>query len=407
MADAPIVRTAQDAEFDAFVDTTDLAFHGDSTPERRARMRTWMDLDRMLVADDDGRIVGTSAAWTWSMSVPGGTMPVSAVTAVTVLPTHRRRGILRTMMDRLTAGARERGEPLAALWASEGTIYARFGFGPATWIREVRGRIDGGLTLREPSRLPVRLERPADVRREIAAIHEAARGRRAGLMDRGEAWWANRLLADVPSERGDAGPLRVAIAGDEGYALYRVREGAETGPVEAWTTVEVAELVGTTAEAERALLAFLASIDLADELVLAGRPVDDHLVHAPEDVRALVPGASHDALWLRILDLPAAVAGRSWAAPLDVVLEVGHAEDPVVAGRWRLSGGPGGATAERTDDPADVALHAADLASLWLGGVAAAALRDAGALRETTPGAVATLDAALRVERAPWTTGVF
>jgi predicted acetyltransferase len=253
----------------------------------------------------------------------------------------------------------------------------------------------------------VRLLRAADAHEAVAPVHEAARALRGGLMDRRLEWWAQRVLADEPAERGGAGPLRVAVAGTEGYAIYRVREGAGSNPVEAWTTVEVAELVGTTAEAERALLAFVASIDLADELVLATRPVDDPLVHAPVDPRALTPGATHDALWLRILDLPAAVAGRSWAAPVDVVLDVAHPEDPEIAGRWRIAGGPDGATARRTEDPADLALHAGDLASLWLGGVSVAALRDAGAVAERTAGAAAALDDALRVPRAPWTTGVF
>ncbi|MDO9407258.1 GNAT family N-acetyltransferase [Patulibacter sp.] len=408
--DTPSVTPATADEFDACVDVADVAFHGDTTPERRARMRAWMDTDRLRVVRDDGRIVATSAAWSWSLSVPGGSLPVSAVTIVTVLPTHRRRGILRAMMTRLAEEARERGEPLAALWASEGAIYGRFGFGPASWSRELRASLAAGLPLRAGTAdaPAIRLvPRAADAHRELAAIHERACTRRAGLVDRREPWWTRRVLADDPAERGGAGPLRAAVAGTDGYALYRVREGAETSPVAAWTTVEVAELVGATAEAERALLAFVASIDLADELVLASRPVDDPLVHAPVDARALLPGTAHDALWLRILDLPAAVAGRSWAAPLDLTLAIEHAEDAGVAGTWRLAGGPDGATAERTDGPPDLVLHARELASLYLGGVTAAALRDAGVLREATDGAVDRFDAALRVVRAPWTTGVF
>ncbi|CAB4961241.1 unannotated protein [freshwater metagenome] len=407
----PSVTTATPEDFDEVVDVADLAFHGDSTPARRARMRTWTDTGRVRVVRDEGRIVATSAAWSWSISVPGGSLPVSAVTLVTVLPTHRRRGVLRAMIGRLTQDARDRGEPLAALWASEGAIYGRFGFGPASWTRELRAPLAAGLPLRgdvPAGGPPVRLvRRPIEAHRELAAIHERARERRPGVVDRREPWWTGRILADDPAERGGAGPLRAAIAGDEGYALYRTREGAETGPVEAWTTVEVAELVAATPAAERLLLSFVASIDLADELVLASRPVDDPLAHATVDARALRPGATHDALWLRILDLPAAVAGRSWADRVDLVLDVDHGEDPEVAGRWRLRGGPDGATATRTDDAPDLALHARDLASLYLGGVAATALRDAGLVREATAGAADRLDAALRTPRAPWTTGVF
>ncbi|MEV4420322.1 GNAT family N-acetyltransferase [Patulibacter sp. NPDC049589] len=409
MGSEPILRSANGEEFDALVDVMDVAFHGDTTPERRARMRTWMDLDRILVAEDDGRPVATSAAWSWTVSVPGGELPMAAVTAVTVLPTHRRRGLLRAMMDRLATEARDRGEPLAGLWASEGTIYGRFGYGPAASVADLRAPLAGGLALPDPDPDDpvVRLVRADEAHPEIAPIHERARSRRGGLVSRGAAWWTGRVLADPPAERGGARALRVAVAGDDGYALYRVREGAATGPVGNWTTVEVQELVAATAAAERALLRFLSRIDLADELVLHARPVDDALTRIPVDVRALLPQGAGDALWLRVLDVPAAVAGRAWAAPLDLVLDVVHPEDDVVAGRWRVQAGPDGATAQRTDDPADLVLPAAELGALYLGGGSAVALADAGRIAEPSPGSASALDAALRVDRAPWTVGVF
>jgi predicted acetyltransferase len=414
MGSGVIVRPPTDDEFDAFHDVVDVAFHRGTEAGRRRRMAQ-LAVDREdVVAEVDGAIVGTAAAWSWTLAVPGGVLPVSAVTVVTVLPTHRRRGILRAMMARVTATARDRGEPLAALWASEGAIYGRFGYGPATWIREARTGLRGGLALREPTTAtvvpPLRLVPAAEAGPVLAPIFAGAMGRRPGLMSRDETWWTVRILEDPADERDGAGPLRVVVAGDDGYALYRVREGEHTGPVSAHTTVEVEELVAVTPAAERELLRFVASIDLADELVLHGRPVDDPLLHVPVDVRALATRSADDALWLRILDVPGAVAGRAWAAPLDLVLDVVHPEDGHVAGRWRLrgdAGAPGSATAARTDDPADLVLHARDLASLYLGGVPAAQLRDAGAIVEHAPGAVTALDAALRVERAPWTLGVF
>jgi predicted acetyltransferase len=410
MAPGASVRTATADDFDALHDVVDIAFHGGSLDGRRRRMRTLMGDRPGIVAVDGDRIVGTTATWSWDVTVPGGTLPVSAVTIVTVLPTHRRRGILRAMMARATAEARERGEVLAGLWASEATIYGRFGFGPATWIRDGRALLRGGLPLQgDVAALPVRLLTADEAYPAVAAIFDRVRDRRPGLMSRDEPWWTVRLLADEPDDRAGASPLRVVVAGDEGYALYRVREGATTGPVGAWTTVEVSEVVGTPA-AERALLAYLGSIDLADELVLAARPVDDPLTLATEDARAIVPGPTADALWLRVLDVPAAIAGRSWAADVDLVLDVVHPEDELVAGRWRLrgsAGGPGAVTAERTADPADLVLHARDLGSVYLGGVRTVALADAGAVVERTPGAASALDAALRVDRAPWTAGVF
>jgi predicted acetyltransferase len=404
-----IVRAAREDELDALRDVVDVAFHRERSPAQAERLRAAEARPATIVAEADGRIVGTAGAYAWTMSVPGGELPVSAVTIVTVLPTHRRRGILRAMMGRLAADARDQGRPVAALWASEGTIYGRFGYGPAAWVRDAHAPLRGGLPLRAPAPEPldVRLVPRDEASPVLAPIHERVRARRPGMMARDEAWWTERILADPLDERGPAGPLRVVVAGEDGYALYRVREAEPTGPVAARTIVEAVELVGATAQAERTLLTFLSRIDLADELLLAQRPVDDPLLFATVDARALTTQTAHDALWVRILDLPAAVAGRAWAAPLDVVLRVDHSEDELVAGTWALRGGPGGATAERTDAPADLALHARELGSLYLGGITVAALRDAGVVEERTPGAAAALDAALRVDRAPWTTGVF
>lgn len=405
----PTVREAREDEIEAAWAIADLAFHRGATERDLERRRAGVNRPVVYVADVDGQPVGTAGAWSWPLSVPGGDLPCAAVTIVTVLPTHRRRGVLRAMMEHVAADARGRGEPLAALWASEGTIYGRFGYGPATWLRDERVDLRRPLTLHAPAEEPldVRLltaEQAADV---VPPIHERARARRGGLMRRTQTWWTARILADDAEDRGGASPLRVAVAGEDGYALYRVREGAETNPVAAHTTVEVKELVATTAEAERTLLTFLSRIDLADELLLRHRPVDDGLAHAPVDARAVAREHEHDALWLRILDVPAAVAGRSWAAPVDVVLDVEHPEDELVAGRWALRAGPDGAQAERTERPADLRLHARELGSAYLGGVRVSALRDAGLIEEHTAGACVALDAALAVERAPWTTGVF
>jgi predicted acetyltransferase len=405
----PTVREAREDEIDAVWAATDLAFHRGATDRDTERRRAGVNRPTVYVADVEGQVVGTAGAWNWPLSVPGGDLPCAAVTIVTVLPTHRRRGVLRSMMEHVAADARRRGEPLAALWASEGAIYGRFGYGPATWVRDERIDLRRSLALRAPADEPldVRLLTAGEAFPVVAPIHERARRERGGLMRRPDTWWTARILSDDPEDRGGASPMRVAVAGGDGYALYRVREGEETNPVAAHTTVEVQELVAATATAERTLLTFLSRIDLAHELVLRYRPVDDGLAHAPVDARAVARLQEHDALWLRILDLPAAVAGRAWAAPADLVLDVEHPEDELVAGRWALRVGPDGASAERTDRPADLRLHARELGSAYLGGVRVTALRDAGLIEEHTAGACVALDAALAVERAPWTTGVF
>lgn len=405
-----VIRPLEEHEWDEAHDQTDLSFHRSSRGARRERMRGWTARADTIVADADGRIVGTAAAWRWSVSVPGGELPCAGVTIVTVRPTHRRRGILRAMMARIADDARAHGEPLAALWASEGGIYGRFGYGVAARVQTLRVRTRGGVPLRAPvpEPLDVELIEPEAAHPVLAPIHARARTRRAGVMSRrDEDWWTKRILSNTPEEVASEGPLRVVVAGRDGYALYRVEEGAEDSPVSAFTTVHVKELVAATAEAERTLLTYLTRIDLADEVLLPERPVDDALVLAPVDARAVRPEATHDALWLRILDVPAAIAGRSWAATAQAVVEVEHPEDEQVAGRWALRVGPDGGHAERTDAAPDVVLHARDLAAAYLGGTTLTALHDAGVVEERTAGALSALDAALRTDRAPWTVGVF
>lgn len=398
------VRAADAAELEAVCDLLDLAFHATNDEGARERSAARLDLARSRMAFADGELVGTSGSWGWRLTVPGGELGCAAITIVTVLATHRRRGILRAMMEAQIALARRRGEPLAALWASEATIYGRFGFGPATWQRALRIDRRRDVPLRAPATVgPLRLLRsPEGAEPLLRPIFERARTRRAGTMSRTPSWWA-RILFDEERERYAHGAKRVVVAGDEGYAIYRAHDAG----AEANAKVVVEELIAATPEAERTLLDFLLRIDLVGELRLDGRPVDDPLALAPVDVRAIETSDVGDALWLRLLDLPAAVAGRSWAAEAELVLEVEHPGDELVAGRWALRVGADGGHCERTDRPADVRLHARELGSVYLGGVSLATLRDAGLVDERTPGAVASLDAALRVERAPWVVGGF
>lgn len=411
MSDRLAVRAATEDEFGALLDTAAIAFHGGRSAAARQRLRDRFELDRSRIALDGGGVVGTSAAWGWRLTVPGGELPCAAITLVTVLPTHRRRGILRRMMEALVADARERGEPLAALWASEGRIYGRFGFGPASWTRRSRIDLAGGVSLRSPvADPPLRLVDLAGAAPLTTAIFDRARRQRAGIMSRPPAWWTTRILSDAEDERPAGGaPKRLVACGEDGYALYRVHEDVAGGPVGGigQTTVEVQELIAATPEAGRALLAFLTSIDLATRVELHERPLDDELELATADPRALRTIQQGDALWLRILDLPAAVAGRSWAADADLVLQVDAPGDPGLDGRWALRIADGAGVAERSERPADLAIAARDLASAYLGGVRVAALAAAGVVVEHEPGAVATLDLALRTARAPWTVDVF
>lgn len=405
-SDLPLRRLAP-GELAAFHDALDLGFHGSPAPvEAREQFSRLTELDRTAVVFDGDTIVGTSGAFSFGLSIPGGELPCAGVSVVTVRPTHRRRGLLRRMIARLHDDARERGEPIAALTASEGTIYGRFGYGAATWATSYE--IDGGEQPRDAvadaSSPPIELRDPAGATPLLAPIWERMRTVRPGVPTRTTTWW-DAVLSDHPDLREGALATRLALARDAagdavGYALYRARPGQGVGDD---ATLEVLELIAPDPVDEGRLWTYLCGVDLVDHVEVPGRPVDDPLPLRFADLRAVRVKAQEDVLWLRLLDVPAALAARSWAQPLDLVLAV---EDPLVAENarpWRLEvGADGEARCTATDRAPDLRLDVRELGSVYLGGTPLTRLADAGRVEERTPGAVAALDAALRIPRAPW-----
>jgi predicted acetyltransferase len=370
------------------------AFHRELTEADRTRFERIDELERMLAWFDDGRIVATTAAFTRTLTVPGATLGCAAVTGVAVVPTHRRRGLLTQMMRRQLDDVRERGEPVAALWASEGTIYGRFGYGV--------GATQASLVARRPAaRLAALPERGATLTAGPAgehvdamrAIHERVRPGRPGMLDRPGPWWQERLH-DPEDDRRGAQPLR-AVVTDGGYALYAVRpKWDDEGPA---GEVTVRELVAATTAARAAVWAYLLDQDLTRTVSWELAPSDEPLwlmLANPRAVRRTV----RDSLWVRLVDVPAALAARSYANDPDVVLELADAFCPWNEGRHRLSGGG----CERTDAEPDLALDAATLAAAYLGGTTLVALAEAGRVRELRPGALARASAAFRGAVAPW-----
>ncbi|WP_022929016.1 GNAT family N-acetyltransferase [Patulibacter americanus] len=386
----------------------ELAFHEPRPAARRARHAAVIRHEETLCAYDGDRLVGSSVVYPQSLSVPGGTLPSGAISWVGVSPTHRRRGLMRAMMEgqlgRLAAG----GVPLAVLWAAEATIYSRFGFGVATANHSAKVRLrDRDSGLRDGLRpRPVRMLDPATAGPELDGAHARFAAERAGVLRRDAAWWENEVLADPEDERR-GGRLRVVAAGEpaDGYALYRVRVD-DTQPEEASGVVDVEELVALTPQARCDLWAFLLSIDLAGRLNVPMLPVDDPLVALLRNQRT-AELTEHDALWLRLLDVPAAIAGRTWSAAARLTVELEDDLLPQNAGRWRLDLGPDGGRCTRTDEPADLALPVAELGAAFLGGGSLVRAVDAGMVTEATPGAAAAFDHAARTARAPWNVTVF
>jgi predicted acetyltransferase len=231
------------------------------------------------------------------------------------------------------------------------------------------------------------------------------------MLARDERWW-DSMLADPPALRDGMSPLRCLLAEDAtgpvGYALYRTKPSWQDGV--AAGTLRLRELVATEPEAIAALWSDLLNRDLVSEVVAPSRPIDDPLLAMLADPRRAHALVS-DALWVRLIDLPAALCQRRYATGIDIVLDVIDPLLPDNAGRWHLhSGGPadgGAAVCERTSRPADVLLTVQAVGAAYLGGASFGQLAGAGHVRELTPGAAGRLAAAMSFDPAPWTCQIF
>lgn len=205
----------------------------------------------------------------------------------------------------------------------------------------------------------------------------------------------------------------VVLGGEDGsppagYVVYRTEYRVEgdndtIGSPSAPGVVDVQELVATDAPAAAALWSYLASIDLTAKVRAWARPGDDPLLDFAADRDQVQVVRRYPALWLRLVDVRAALTARTWAADVDIVLEVEDAALPANAGRFRLTAGPRGVTWGATREPAELSLDVRELAACYLGGTGVARLVRAGLVVEHTPGAARRLDAALATDLLPFT----
>ncbi|GHC70220.1 GNAT family N-acetyltransferase [Streptomyces cinnamoneus] len=380
------------------------------TKEEIEIRRAGTDLARAQGAFDAEQCVGTFRSFAQQLTVPGGSpVAVSAVSNVTVSPTHRRRGLLSRMMERELHAAKERGDAAVTLVASEWLIYGRFGFGPAAWVtdwevevaragldRRYAGPGDGGR---------VDFTDGATVRRLGPALHERLRAVRHGVVDRSERWW-RLATGDIPLPPGFP-PWT-----EPHYVLYRSPGGAVDGLLtytvdELWdgarpkNTAVVRGFLAMTPEAERALWYFLLSVDWITRAETGHLPPDDLLPLLLPDPRAAKVSLQADFLWLRPLDVPALLAARTYACPGSLVLDVSDPAGPA-GGRFLLEAGPGGASCTPTRQPAELSLGVAELASLCLGDESPVRLAALGRLDEERAGAAQRAELMLRTARRPW-----
>ena len=400
------LRAIDAEEVPAYARAFSAAFGAEPDAHALARVVSTTEADRVLVGTAaDGSIAATAGAYSLDLSVPGGApVACAGVTRVSVRADHRRRGVLRRMLERLHGQALDRGEAVAALWPSEVGIYGRFGYGPAAVCQDLE-------VLRAHARLrtgtdvaQVELIDTATARRLLPPLREAVRAQRPGLVSRSAAWWETVLDDDPPDARDGASPRFHAVLPERGYVIYRVHQrwtdGAPAG------RVEISELQARDPGAAAALWALVTDLDLTDRVVARRRPLDEPLWHLLED-----PGrlriTDHWGLHLRLLDVPAVLAARGYAGDDRLVLEIGDELLARNAGRFALNVEDGRATCRRVDEPADLVLDVRELASVVLGGSRVTSLQAAGRVRAATAGAALRLDRLLLTDLAPWQDGVF
>lgn len=434
MAEPYPIRPISPDEFDAFYRVDEQAFHGrPMSKQRRAHLIEQFEFDRSLVAFDGDQPVGISGIYSLQVCVPGGMAPAAGITFIAVLPSHRRRGILSSLMRRELAHISERGEAIALLWASESGIYRRYGYGPASWQVSITVHHGEGSLTRQAAAaarrdgLRLRIADPEQVRAELGKVYEAVLVTRPGMFARDERWW-DRALGTVDAGQPDSDPVRCLIAEDDsgprGYTLYTGRQRWADDTFLPDSTLDVRELMADDPDATAALWADLLSRDLTSEFTARLRPADDPLWHLLADGRRSRPRLG-DGLWARLVDVPRALAQRRYACPVDVVIDVTDDYCPHNQGRWRLTvsgepasdGTPGlaatcgpathGAQRALKAGPADLSLDVAALGAAYLGGTKLGSLVAAGLVTEHRRGAVAALSAAMSWDPSPWCPVIF
>ena len=402
------IRSITPDEFEAYTRAVSRSFGGHPREDEIAVWRGVSEPARSLAAFDGQEMVGTAATFSLQVAIPGGMIPMAGVTAVGVAPTHRRRGILTMLMRRQMDDYREAGEVLAGLWASEGAIYQRFGYGMATFEAEL-----------EIERSRAAFTRPLETSGRISLIDKAVALTRfppiydriypgqPGMLVRTPAWW-EELYADLEHWRGGAGAMFFAVymseeGSDDGYIVYRIKHSwPEPGP----SVLRVRELMAATPEAYAALWRFAFDHDLMTKIQAWPRQADEPLMYM-----LAYPGALNlklgDGMWLRVVDVPGALAARRYSVDGRLAFQVRDSFCPWNEGAYELVGGPEGAECRATDRRADLLVEARDLGAAYLGGVRFRTLARAGRVQELTPGALERADSMFLWDPPPWCPQVF
>lgn len=379
----------------------------ESFPELFAKM---LPVQRTLAAFDGDDIVGTFGGFDLDVTVPGGSaMKMEGTTVVTVYPTHRRQGLLKRMMDLHLENAAEAGFPLAGLWASETDIYGRYGYGIAAYLENVEF-LGKELAFRPEVQIDRVRRISVDTAKDLLPpVFDRDRTTRPGMYARTSDWWDADVWPDEEWMRRGRTKKRYVVhdgpGGVDGYVIYRLKSD-ENAAGHANGTVSVVEMVAETPAAHASLWSYLAAIDGCPNVKRWNTPIDDPLPAMVREPRRVRKTALHDNLWIRILDVEAALSGRSYEEDGDVTFSIMDPFRPSTEGTYRLSVVDGVGTCARTDAEAELAMEVDVLGALFLGGANALSYHAAGRIRGSGE-QMAALHRMMRTVVAPWCDSVF
>jgi predicted acetyltransferase len=395
-------RTCRDDELAAALSPIWHYFGRGASDEDAANLGRILPTERVHVAVDDGQIVGGAGAYAFETTVPGGARVLTAgVMAVGVLPTHRRRGILSGIMRKEIDDIREWGDPIATLYASEGAIYRRFGYGVAGIAGDIAlPRAHASFHAPPASTGRGRLVTDEEALEVLPAIYDRVAAETPGMLSRSREWWEVRRLAQGFS-KSEVFKAVLEIDGKaEAYALYTI--GSDMQHMISHSVLQVREALGATPAALREIWRFILDVDWTETVKGSWIPPDHPLFLWLTEPRRMAWRAG-EGLWCRLVDVGAALSARSYREAEPVVLDVADEYCPWNEGRWEVS--PAGA--ERTQSEPDLRLPVDMLGSVYLGGFTFRDLARAGRLEELREGAIARADALFATDRHPWCPEIF
>jgi predicted acetyltransferase len=403
------VRPITEDERAQFRRLMELAFGFEFTDEDAKSFNAILEIERAIGAFDGNQMIGTAGAFSLEMTVPGGVAPVAGTTMVSVLATHRRRGALRQMMRAHLDEARGHGDVLAALWASESSIYERFGFGSA--VTMVDAEIDSRYAaLRGPPKGSgsVRLVEVAEAKRLLPIVFQQTRHLRPGIFDRSEVWWEQRVFRDPEKRRRGATSYRYAVYEENGpprgFVQYRAKEDWDDDDLPTGE-VRISDLQAIDLAAADSLWRYISSIDLIRQISYWNLPIDEPLPWLLKDPRRLIRRIS-DSLWVCPIDIPAALAARKYPRSGRLVIGVHDDFNTWNTGTYLLEAEGDEVTCTATTTAPEVRFTASDLGAIYLGGVRLLTLAAAGRV-EGSPEDVRRADALFSWHPAPWCQEVF